>query len=373
MSEELNTEEMPGTQGSRFAQAHHILLYFMGAALLVWIFSGFYSVGTDQVAIVERLGEFVKNSDGVAIQVEHGLHYHLPWPIDRVNIVSTQQNYTMKVDAFNASPAAYDNFKRDLLRDGGSPQVINALFDPYLITADKSVVHIEVNVQFRINDAAAWLTSVSHEYLQTYNPDQADDMRNQLFQQLAQRAMIRQVARMPLDMAVRDGRAALERNLKVGLQDATSINDPSDGTGKTKISLGVIINSVPIAESKVPDAVKPAYDNLITQAARAVTVKEKAKADAGGMVAMAEGEKSTLIADAHGYSFNTVQGAQGEADRFSQVLVQYNNAPDITRANVFTDALRTVTGNAKRIVFAQPGQRTLIVVDPPQYDASQVK
>jgi regulator of protease activity HflC (stomatin/prohibitin superfamily) len=68
-----------------------------------------------------------------------------------------------------------------------------------------------------------------------------------------------------------------------------------------------------------------------------------------------------------------VQGARGEAERFSQVLEQYLNTPDVTRWNLFVDGATTVTGNAKRIFFAHPGQRTYIEIDPAQYDPNQVK
>src|SRR4051812_21131165 len=184
-------------QGSRFAKAHHILLYFILAVVAIWVLSGFYQVGSTQVAIVERLGQYLQTTEGQIDRVEHGLHYHLPWPIDRVSLISTSQKFTLKVNAFNASPTEYEGFKRDLLKKGANPTIINALFDPYVITADKSILNIEVNVSFVISDPGAWLTSVSHEYQPTYAASVDNDMRNAMFQQIAQRTIIAQVARMP--------------------------------------------------------------------------------------------------------------------------------------------------------------------------------
>lgn len=362
----------PPEEGSRFARAHHILLYFVAGSLAIWLLSGIYQVRTDQVAIVERLGQYLQAPDGSPLPVGYGLHYHLPWPIDRVNIISNKQSFPMTIDAFSASPTAYDNFKRDLMRKNWDSRVINALFDPYLITADKSVANVEVSVQFHIADPAAWLNSVSHEYQQTYDPSATEDMRNGLFQQVAQRVVISQVATMPLEQVVQEGRTALQRGIFRTLEDGLQIRDPADSVQGARISLGVQLESVTVSRSKVPDAVKPAYDDLMTQRQKAETVQRTAAADAAATVAKAEGERTTLIADANTYKTNTVQAATGEYNRIVQILPEYNSAPDVTRWNLYADAVRAVSGGAKRIVFAQPGQKTIIVVDPPQYDPNQV-
>lgn len=364
-------ENPPDAEGSRFARAHHVLGAFTLLALIIWLLSGFYLVNTGQVAIVERLGKYLSTGEGKIIEVEHGLHYHLPWPIDRVSLISELQNYTLQINEFNTSPAEYSDFKRDLVRQGADPLVLNAIFDPYAVTADKSVVHLEFNVLFRINDPAAWLTSVSHEYSQDYNPQELKDMRNALFHQIAQRAIVDQVAMMPLGAVLREGRAALERAVLNAFQEGLSIPDPGDPTGKTKISLGVSIENVTLSVAQVPDAVQPAYANLIDTQAKAQVAVSNAQADAGASVAKANGDKSTLISDAQTYRQNQIQGAKGESDRFQQVLEQYEKNPQVTRINLWVDAMRTIYAGARRVIFAQSGRPTYITVDPPQFDANQ--
>jgi len=375
MSElETNTpdDDLPEGEGSRFMRAHHILMYFLAAALVVWLLSGFYQVKADQIAIIERLGQFVKNSEGTsAAQIEHGLHYHLPWPIDRVHVVSTQQAFVLPVTMFNASPEQYGDFKLALRRSGASDTYLNAIFDPYLITGDKCVVHVQVTVQFHIDNPESWLMSVSHDYSTTYDVNAAKDMRNQLFQHIAQQVMVQRVGRMSLDGVLRDQRDVLQRELLAALQDGMNIPDPADPTGVKMISLGAQIMKVEIGDDKVPDAVVGYYNDLINQRARADTVRNNARADAESATNKAKGEMTTLIVNAQQYAQTTVRAAEGEAARFSQILEQYNNAPDITRFNVFADAVRSVAGSAKRIIFARPGQPTTIVVDPAQIDTGQ--
>jgi modulator of FtsH protease HflK len=372
-AESLKDGPSGGAQGSRFARAHHFLLYFIGAVVAIWLLSGFYQVGSNQEAIVERLGQYLTGANGQVERIGPGLNYHLPWPIDRVSLISTSQKFTLKVNAFHTSPAQYEGFKNYWMKNarGVDQAVLNALFDPYVITGDKSLANIDVMVNFSINDPAAWLQSVSHEYQPTYDADALEDMRNALFQQIAQRAIISQVARMKLEEVIQEKRAVLQRSITKALQEGLAIPDPSDSTGKAQISLGVSVQEATISYAYVPDRVKLAYEDLNTKKQNAQTEQRRADADATGYVAKAQGEVSTMIAVAESYKQAVTQAAAGEVNRFRPVLQQYEKAPDVTMWNVYVDALQTITKNAKRMVLAQPGQKTVIMLDPPQFDANQ--
>lgn len=361
----------PPVQGSRFARAHHILLYFLAAAAGVWLLTGFYQVRNDQVAIIERLGVYLPPIDG---RSSSGLHYHLPWPIDRANIVSVQQQHTLQVNAFNTSPSEYAEFKLALVRERQAPpEVLNALFDPYVITGDRSVVHVELSILFTIRDPIAWLTSVSHEYHQAYDPKAAGDMRNQLFQQIAQRAILAQIAHMPLGKLLQEGRGELQRGVTQSFQQALDDPNPAAQPGDPAMDLGVTIQSVTVSFLDVPDRVRPAYTNLVNQLQGREVVVTKARTEKDSMVIRARGEQSTLIAEAQAYRERTVQAAQGEVNRFSEVLKQYEKAPELTRINLAVEAGRALYGGATRVVFAQPGQKTVIGINPPEYNAAQAR
>lgn len=363
----------PAGEGSRFAKAHNIMLLFVIGVLVVWILSGFYQVKANQIAIVERLGQFVANAEGKAILVEHGLHYHLPWPIDRIHVISTQQQFTMPVTTFNTSPEKYAAFKLDYLRRGWQQQQLDAIYDPYLLTGDKCVIHMDITVQFHIDDPQAWLTSVSHDYSTLYDAAGEGDMRNQLFLQIAQRALVANVGKMPLESVLRDGREELQNALLRSLQEAMTISDAGDATGGTKLSLGAQILKVQIGNDKVPDRVGPAYENLNKQRAMADAVRNQAKGDANAATIKADGEKTTLIVNAKNYAQSTVQAAKGDASRFGQILEQYYTAPDVTRWTIYSEAVGSVAGNAKRILFAAPGQPTIITINQPEIDTGQLQ
>ncbi|MCL2639359.1 MAG: protease modulator HflK [Phycisphaerales bacterium] len=350
----------PEPEGSRFAKAHHLLLIFTGFVVFVWLLSGIYKINTDQIAIVERLGVFVQNEGKTP-----GLHYAYPWPIDRVHKISVQHRRPLLVKAFNESPNAYADFKRNLLKRGIRQDLINSLFDPYLITGDKNVVHMEVVVQYVVTDPEAWLTTVSHS---PEDSDSALGMRIDFFQEIVQHALTARLASMSVDDVLFTGQARISTEILDEINKDLVLPD-----SRTASMMGIRIDAVDLVVARPPDRVKEAFNNVgrARADAEALRVQGKSAADAARTSAIAQ--KTTLILDAQSYREQVVNAARGEADRFKQVLDQHEHSPDVTRWNLYVDAVKAVTTNAARIFFAVPGQRTIITIDPPQFDVNQVQ
>jgi membrane protease subunit HflK len=365
--EPVDTATPPEGEGSKFARAHHILLYFVAAVLVVWLLTGFYQVKTGEIAIVERMGQYLASPTGKAIRYEQGLHYHLPWPIDIVHKVSVQQVAPLRVDEFNTTPARYAEFRQSMQQLGNRLDVISALFNPYLITADRNVVHMDVTVYYRVNDPEAWLNTISHATNDVGTPD---DLRQQIFQQITQRAMIARVAQMTLEQVLFTGQEGLRASLQEAVQNALVIEDPHHPHEKQ--SLGVEVVRLDLVTVRAPDRVKSAFD--MVQQAR--TNKESTISTAEGMrnsmIQRATAERETLQTNASRDAIARVSDAAGEVARFTQVLQQYQNSPDTTRFDIFADTASTILKNARRTYTVLPGTKVTVTVDPPQYDANQV-
>jgi modulator of FtsH protease HflK len=360
------------SEGSRWGRAHHILLGFLVFALLIWLLSGFYQVKADEVAIVERLGSYLSNDQGKALLVEQGLHYQMPWPIDHVFKIPVQQTKTLLVDTFFASQDSYADYKKDFIRRGWPREILDAVFDPYLITADKNVVHMKIAVTYRINDAEAWVSTVSHED----GPDIAavEGMREQLFRQIVQHAMISELARLPVNRVLFEGTEQLPTLLNNAIQKAMELPDPSDPSGNGQIDLGVLVQKVDVTGNRWPqfEVVDQAFQGVLKARSDQQILVAQANQQADAARTQAESQRDTMIRDAQAYSQRVTDEARGESSRFAQVLEQFQNAPDVTRWNVYVEAVRSITGNANRIMFVQPGQKATLMIDAPQFDAGQV-
>jgi len=366
---EASPDAPQAPEGSRFGKAHHILLLFALEALVIWLLSGFYQVKSDEVAITERLGQYLQTPNGKAVLIEQGLHYHLPWPIDTVHKVSVQQTMTLRVNAFDTTPEQYAEFRQQMLQQRFTIAQISAVFDPYLITADKSVVHMDVSVIYRINDPEAWLNTISHSSVTTSAEDPTD-LRQQMFQQIAQHAMITRVSHMTLEEALFRGLGALNATMQEAIEKAMAVEDPHSPTGKLQV--GIQVQGVNVVRSRPPDRVKSAYDQVTQARSNFQRAKQDAQSQKDTTIHLAQGQTQTMILQAQQYATQRTQEAEGEASRFAQVLQQYQASPETTRFNIYVDAAQSILANAKRLYVARPGQRITVTVDPPQFDANQV-
>ena len=108
-----------------------------GSAILIliilWLLSGFYKVNANEQGVVLRFGEWVRTT-------LPGLHYHLPYPIERAK--------TPKVTKVNKTEIGFrelNNTQRMLLEES------------LMLTGDENIVDINFSVFWVINDAGKYL------------------------------------------------------------------------------------------------------------------------------------------------------------------------------------------------------------------------
>jgi len=118
---------MPGNLGGR-----GIALIVL-VALALWGFSGFYTVGPDEVGAVQRFGKFV------APEVQPGLNYHLPYPIETV--LTPPALRVNKTDIGTRPQEEYG-------RRGAAPRDLPE--ESLMLTGDQNIIDVEFSVLWRI-------------------------------------------------------------------------------------------------------------------------------------------------------------------------------------------------------------------------------
>ena len=113
--------------GPRKRRARSWLAIAVLVLLGVYFASGFYVVGPDQRAVVRRFG-------AVADEVGPGMHYRVPWPVDRST--SSRPPSVMKVGVGFVLPSG----------DGEMPP------GPELLTGDTNIVNVNLVLQYVIRD-----------------------------------------------------------------------------------------------------------------------------------------------------------------------------------------------------------------------------
>lgn len=117
-----------------------LVLWGVGAlGLLGYLSTGVYSVTPGEAAVVRRFGSVIEP------RVEPGLHYRLPWPIDRVDIVNVSNVRREQVGMLTPE------------EEHAHPEPPSRL---QALSGDTNVVDVEVIVQYQVRDPADYLFNV---------------------------------------------------------------------------------------------------------------------------------------------------------------------------------------------------------------------
>ncbi len=341
---------------SRWLTPQYVLLYFVLGVILVWILSGFYQVGVGEVAVVERLGQYeMLPGNKHALLMEAGLHYHIPWPIDTVHIVPLEREHLLEVSDFHSAPTAYAGMEKQLLRLGYPKRLITAIFNPYLITGDKNILHARVAVQYQISHPLQYILAV-------YQPpnEKPNQAWNEVMSLLTDRELIHKLAYATVDEALYSGKTLLDQELydpvkpKAGLQRLVS-----------KLKLGAQVERVELKYIHWPSTVNQAFSAVLNARQQKNQDHQNAKKHYNQLVILAKGEAQAILNQAQAQAASIVDEAQGEATAFSQVFAQYQQNPRVITLKLLNDTLSNVMNNVSRVFFVQPHQQIILSMPPP--------
>jgi modulator of FtsH protease HflK len=279
--------------------------------LALYLASGLTVVQPDEVAVVRRCGAVL------AAPWEPGLHWGLPWALDRVDRLKINQTRTLAVGAASSAAAP-------LLR---APDPATDDF----LTGDLNVVVAEALVQYRVREPVQFLYG-------------AADVEASLAA-LAEGVLARALANRGIDELLTTGRAILADAV------ARSIQSLAD-----QEKLGISIVAVRLGRLVPPMAVAPAFADatrarsdrrqMIT---RAEEFRDRSRSETAG--------RAREITDAAAGRFDRlVEPARGEAQRFARVLAEARHDPTAFRRRLFLETIAEILPRFRRTVVVAPGQ-----------------
>ncbi|CAN5280696.1 FtsH protease activity modulator HflK [soil metagenome] len=268
---------------------------------LIWLGTGFFIVQEGQQAVITQFGKYQST-------VGAGFNWRLPYPIQRHEIVVVTQIRSVDVG------------RDTILKATG-------LRDSAMLTEDENIVEIKFAVQYRLNDARAYL-------FESKDPAAA-------VVQAAETAVREVVGKMKMDMALAEERDQIAPRVRVLMQ-----------TILDRYKVGVEIVAINLQQSGVrpPEQVQAAFDDVLKAGQERERAKNEAQAYANDVVPRAVGSASRLKEEADAYKARIVAQAQGDAQRFSSVLTEYQKAPQVTRDRMYTDAMQQVYTNVTKVL-----------------------
>ena len=271
------------------------LLVLMG--LFLWLLTGLYQVDDSERGVVLRFGEYTQTTTP-------GLKWHIPWPVESVEIVNVN---------------VVNRFKQQTT----------------MLTSDENIIVVDLVVQYRKTNPTDYL----------FNVRDAEETLSEVSE-----GAIREVAgKTNLDFILTEGRS----EIAVLTQDLIQSTLDEYGTGIviTKVNLQDA-NFLLQVEDAVQDAIKARED------------KERfafeAEAYANDIVPKARGEAARMVQEAEAYKSKVIADSEGDADRFNKLLVEYQLAPKVTRDRLYIEAIESVYSNSNKVLMDSDGSGNLI-------------
>ena len=103
---------------------------------------------------------------------------------------------------------------------------------------------------------------------------------------------------------------------------------------------GIRVARVNVVQAQPPDAVRPAFDDVIRAREDEQRAQNQAQQYANQRIPEARGEAQRQIEQANAYKQQAIAQAEGEASRFDQLLIEYQKAPEVTRQRLYIESLQ---------------------------------
>ena len=270
-------------------------------AVLIWLGTGFFIVQEGQQAVITQFGKYRST-------VGAGFNWRLPYPIQRHEIVVVTQIRSVDI---------------------GRDVVIKAtgLRDSAMLTEDENIVEIKFAVQYRLNDARAYLF-------------ESKDPANAVVQ-AAETAVREVVGKMKMDLALAEERDQIAPRVRALMQ-----------TILDRYKVGVEVVGINLQQSGVrpPEQVQAAFDDVLKAGQERERAKNEAQAYANDVIPRAVGSASRLKEESDAYKARIVAQADGDAQRFRSVLTEYQKAPQVTRDRMYLDAMQQVYSSVTKVL-----------------------
>ena len=255
--------------------------------ILLYSAFGIYTVDAQEEAVILRFGKYSTTKGP-------GIHWNPPF-VDNRFIVNTEKLFTHTT---NSS----------------------------MLTKDENIVNVEVAVQYKRSNPVFFLLEASA-------PEDS-------LAQASEAELRHVVGSTSMDSVLTVGREQIAMDVKSRLQTRLDI-----------YRTGIEVVAVSIRESRPPDAVKEAFDDVVKAREDEVRLRNEAETYANEVVPIARGNAKRAVEDAQGYKQKVISEAEGEASRFDQLLFEYSKSPEVTRQRLYLDAVQSVMNNSTKVMI----------------------
>ena len=278
------------------------ILPIFGIALIFWLFTGVYTVGPDEVGVVQRFGKYDRT-------VQSGLNYHMPFPIETVKTPKVTEVKRIEVGFRTVGKNQYRTVERESL----------------MLTGDENIVDAELIVQYKIKEPINYLFNFIGPEL--------------TMREAAEASLRTVVGRHNIDEALTSGKLMIQEETKELLQ---SILD--------KYETGAQVVAVQLQDVSPPKQVIDAFKDVASAKEDKNRMINEAEGYRNDIIPKARGEAQAMIREAEGFREARIARAEGDVAKFKAILKEYSKAKDVTRERLYLEAMEEILPGIEKYI-----------------------
>jgi len=293
---------MVGDQEVEIPEFNFKLMPVVLAALVIWLLTGTYMVGPDEVGVVRTFGEHTRVA-------QSGLNWHFPVPIETVNTPKVTEVKRIEIGFRTLRNGQYRTVEKESL----------------MLTGDENIVDAEMIVQYKIKDPVGYLFNIVEPELTV--------------REAAEASLRTVVGRNKIDETLTTGKFTIQEETKSQLQSILDLYES-----------GIHIVAVQLQDVSPPKEVIGAFKDVASAKEDKNRMVNQAEGYRNDVIPKARGEAEAMIRDAEGFKESRIKRAEGDAAKFTTILQEYRKAKSITEKRLYLETMEKVLPGIEKVI-----------------------
>lgn len=366
-----------------------ILKVIMIILVVLFLASGFRTVGSNEQALVLRFGKICGVGEGRILKP--GLHWVFPYPIDEIIKIPVEKKVNLAINSFWYYQSQSDMLPESVVDRNRIPQILDPVKDGYCITrseeqnqsitdsggSDYNIVHCKWQLTYKIDEPERFYRNV---YTDDVKPGESytdviiksitpllkypftDSIVTTMVHYTIDEAISSQ-GRIPkqVQRLLQEKLDQMESGIKVVSVQLTDITWPRQVDIAFLASIRasqerqkVISEAKGYAENTLNEAVGPVAGELL------VAIKDEGVGSEQRELLWKRlaGEAQGKIAQARAYRTKVVEIAKANAEYLHKLLPEYQKRPKLVVQKIYQDAIEYVLNNVEEKMIIQSGEGT---------------
>jgi membrane protease subunit HflK len=295
----------------------NIIIATIVLLVLILIIPIFFTVQTEEVAVIQRFGKFVRIA-------EPGLNVRIPWGIETIKKVKVRSVFK-------------EEFGFRTISSGITAKYSNKTYDDesLMLTGDLNIASVEWIVQYQIKDPVAFLFNLRNVQ---------GTIRN-----LSEASMRQIVGDRSIDEVIILNRQEIAFEVHELLQKQLDYYDT-----------GILVKTINLQNVVPPEPVQPAFNDVNSAMQEEEKIVNQARQEYNRIIPQARGQARQAIEEAHGYAVNRVNQAQGDADKFNSIYEQYRRATNVTKQRMYLETMEQILPKVEKIYIIDQDNKGIL-------------